>query len=101
MITGESNGSGAGMQIMGAVAEDVEIMGFGTITSQSLQGFGADPTLIPAQKAPWEQTGTQTVQNAMMAENQQGKNLATSEKIGVAAVLLLLAGGVAYAMHKK
>lgn len=95
MITGDSNGSGAGMQIMGAVAEDVEIMGFGTITSQSLQGFGADSTLIPGPNG-----GTQTVQNAMFVENQQGKNLATSEKIGAVAVVLLIAGGVAYAMHK-
>lgn len=92
MITGDSNGSGAGMQIMGATAEDVEIMGFGTITSQSLQGFGADPVTSPMMPAP---------PNYVYNHVNGTPGVSTVEKIGAVAVVLLIAGGVAYALHKK
>jgi hypothetical protein len=86
--------SGTGMQIMGAAAsDDVQIMG--GAEGVEIMGFGADP-LIPAPGG-----GTQTTANAMFVANQRGKNLSTGEKIGAVAVVLLLAGGVAYAMHKK
>lgn len=95
MITGDSHGSGAGIQIMGpgmGNAEGVEIMGFGTITSSSLQGFGADPVTSPMMPAP---------PNYVYNHTKGTPGSATAEMIGAAAVLLLLAGGVAYALHKK
>lgn len=79
MITGDGGpmgaNSGEGMQIM---------------------GFGADPTLIPAQKAPWEQTGTQTAANAQFVANQQGKNTDTNIALIVAGVLVLGGGFAIY-----
>jgi hypothetical protein len=85
MITGDADN----MQIMGA-ADDVQIM-----------GLGADPALVPAPTAPWEQTGTQTAANAAFVSNQHSKNLSTTEKIGAVGAVLLVVGAVFYSMHKK
>lgn len=78
MITGDSNGSGAGMQIMGAT-DDVQIMGFGADAAPPAAG-----AMSPA-----------------MIMTPMHKKLSGLEKFGAVGAVLLVMGAVAYSMHKK
>lgn len=84
MITGDSNGSGAGMQIMGAGAEGVEIMG--AADGVEIMGAADAPGGAPVSPA--------------MIMTPVHKHLSTAEKVGAVGVVLLIAGAVAYSMKK-
>lgn len=96
MITGDAND----IQIMGA-ADDVEIMGFADATSPApgvTCPAGADYCYGKSQLSPTDLARVQQ-ENAALQINSAKKNTAF-EVAAAIGVVLLLAGGVAYATHK-